>query len=129
MDKNAGYHLGLFIRRLRRWICYLEEKVIQRGYPRWMTKTFIVLVMMVLAGLLIAYAALIAFTIALFILIAFFIANTKYVPDNSDKKGYSNPLKHAHLEGYQDGPDGIGTYVAGGKVSDNDEGLVHPDED
>lgn len=106
---NAGYRLGLFVRRLRAWDSSLVQKAQQRGIPGWVAKIPALLVLVAIVGLLLAGAVFIALFITLLVFIALFMAGAS--------KG-----KSEYLEGYHSsGPEGPGTYVAGKKVSDDDE--------
>lgn len=127
---NTGYRLGLFIRYLHEWAILQEDKATQQGLPRWVTKAIIALIMVAIGGLLVVYATFFVVLIALFMLIAFFIANTKDDIDSSDEQTSLTRKHRPSREGYHtNGPDGAGTYVAGRKISDDDEELTRFNED
>lgn len=132
-EMNAGYRAGLLVRRFRSWVVQMEEKAIRQGLSHRTARTLTVLFIAAVAGLIIVYAPLIAFFIALIVLIASLIASTPYSSDDEDKQTSGSPFTQSHRpprEGFHtNGPDGIGTYVGGRKVSDDDEGLIRPDDD
>jgi hypothetical protein len=112
---TAGYRLGLFVRRVRVWDTRLADAAQRRGIPRRVAKIPALLILVVIAGLLLAGAVFLAGFIMLVLFIGIVI---------SGGLGDKYPLDE-HLEGYHaTGPEGPGTYVAGGKVSDEDEDLV-----
>lgn len=112
---NAGYRLGLLVRRVRAWDAQLADVAQRRGIPRWVAKIPALLILVAIAGLILAGAVFMAG----FILLVLFIGIAL-----SGGLGNKHP-RDEHLEGYHAmGPEGPGTYVAGGKVSSEDEGLV-----
>lgn len=118
---NCGYRIGLLTRHLRAWVIRVEEKAIRRGLSRRTARLFTLLSLMAVAGMIIAWATIIAVLMALAALIVFLIATTPDTPDDGDERAPYNPLKDAHLEGYQSyGPQGPGMYVGGRKVSNYD---------
>lgn len=115
-NRNAGYRLGLFVRRVRVWDARLADNAQKRGIPRWVARIPALLVLAAIAGLLLAGAVLMAGVIVLMLFIGICLAGASKA-QSSDSDEY--------LEGYHAmGPEGPGTYVAGGKVSSEDEGLV-----
>lgn len=111
-NRNAGYRLGLFVHRVRAWDARLVDKAQQRGIPCWVARIPALLVLAAIAGLVLAGAVLLAGFIVLVLFIGIYCASTFTARRHQGQ----------YLEGYQAmGPEGPGTYEAGGKISDNDE--------
>lgn len=106
---NAGYRLGLLVRRLLAWNARLADNAQQRGIPRWIARLPALLVLAVIAGLLITGAVFAAGFLLLVLFLAICLSG-----------GLSGePVQDDYLEGYQAmGPEGPGTYEAGRKISD-----------
>lgn len=116
MKQNFGYRVGTQTRRFMRWLSMWENEMQQWGVPRWVTKMPLYLCIAAAVGLLLAGAFFIVGFLALMAFIAFFLAA---MSRNNDAESSDEYLTGYHAMG----PEGPGTYVAGKKVSDDDEEL------
>jgi hypothetical protein len=108
---NAGYRLGLVIRRVRVWDARLADAAQRRGIPHRVAKIPALLILVVIAGLLLAGAVFLAGFIMLVLLAGVYCASALAAKYDSDD----------YPEGYHAmGPEGPGMYRAGRKISDND---------
>jgi len=116
MKQNLGYRIGMQTRRFVHWFSVWEKEMQQQGVPRWVTKMPLYLCIAATVGLLLVGAFFIAIFLALMVVVAFFLLGMA--------EGVKKGSDHEYLMGYQAmGPEGPGTYVAGKKVSDDDEDL------
>ncbi|MDN8554938.1 DUF3742 family protein [Citrobacter werkmanii] len=111
-NRNAGYRLGLFVRRVRAWDARLIDKAQQRSIPRWVARIPALLVLAAIAGLVLAGAVFLASFIILVLFIGICLAG-------ASKATYSESDESLD-DGYQMGPEGPGFYVDGKKVSNHD---------
>jgi hypothetical protein len=109
---NAGYRLGLFVRRVRVWDARLADAAQRRGIPRRVAKIPALLILVVIAGLLLAGAVLLAGFIMLVLFIGVCLAGTSGVKCSGSDESPE--------DGYTVGPEGPGIYAGGKKISNND---------
>ena len=108
-ENNVGYRLGMRVRHLWTWNRRLAEKVQRRGIPRWVAYVPAFIVLVALAGLLLAGAMLMVGLIILMLFIAIYLFSAANVR-------YSEPDESLD-DGYNIGPGGPGFYVDGKKVN------------
>ncbi|EAA9301189.1 DUF3742 family protein [Salmonella enterica] len=114
-QNSVGYRLGLQARRFMRWFSVQENRLQQRGVPDWLVKFPRYLLIAAVIGLLLIGAFYLALFLALMGFIAWCLSAI-----SSDKITENDE----YLTGYHAmGPEGPGTYVAGRKVSDEDEDI------
>jgi hypothetical protein len=111
-NRNAGYRLGLFVRRVQAWDAWLINKAQQRGIPRWVARIPALLVLAAIAGLLLAGAVFLAGFIVLVLFIGICLAGAS----EAKCSGADESLE----DGYTVGPEGPGIYAGGKKISNND---------
>ncbi|MCX8984238.1 DUF3742 family protein [Citrobacter portucalensis] len=111
-NRNAGYRLGLFVRRVCAWNTRLADNAQKRGIPRWVARIPALLVLGAIAGLLLAGAVFMAGFIVLVLFIGICLAGA-----SEAKCSISNESLE---EGYTVGPEGPGIYVGGKKISNDD---------
>ncbi|WP_336221558.1 DUF3742 family protein [Citrobacter amalonaticus] len=107
-NRNAGYRLGLFVRRVRAWDARLIDKAQQRGIPCWVARIPALLVLAAIAGLLLAGAVFLAGFMMLVLFIGIYCASAF-----TDKHHQDEDLDGGHAVG----PEGPGYYMGGKKVS------------
>ena len=116
MKQNIGYRLGRHTRRFMNWIADKERGLQQRGVPGWLVKLPHYILLAVVAGLLLTGAFYFLFGLAVLAFVVFFLSAVR--------TGMDIPEDDEYLTGYHaKGPQGPGNYVAGKKVSDDDEDL------
>lgn len=111
-NRNAGYRLGLFVRRIRAWDSRLVANALKRGIPRWVARVPALLVLGAIAGLLLAGAVFMAGFIVLVLFIGICLAGASEAKCSISDESLE--------EGYTVGPEGPGIYVGGKKISNDD---------
>ncbi|MCX8967253.1 DUF3742 family protein [Erwinia psidii] len=113
MKQNLGYRIGMQTRRFMRWLSVWENKMHQRGIPRWVTKVPLYLCIAAVVGLLLAGAFFIAFFLALMVFIAWYLkiateGGIALVDDDDEPQDGYNAT----------GPEGPGFYYGGHRIDD-----------
>ncbi|MDN8600322.1 DUF3742 family protein [Citrobacter sp. S2-9] len=118
MKQNMGYRLGKRTRRFMSRISDYERALQQRGAPGWLSKIPRYVLLAVIAGLLLTGAFYLLLFLAIVAFVAFYLSAVR--------TGMDIPGNDEYLSGYHAmGPEGPGMYVAGKKVSDDDEDDAH----
>ncbi|EBZ5771703.1 DUF3742 family protein [Salmonella enterica subsp. enterica serovar Redlands] len=116
MKQNMGYRLGRYVRYFMDRASVGELALQRRGVPCWMAKIPRYLLMVVAAGLLLTGAFYLFMGLVVLAFVVFFLFAVR--------AGTGVPGNDEYLTGYHAmGPEGPGTYVAGKKISDDDENI------
>ncbi|EOF6573558.1 DUF3742 family protein [Salmonella enterica] len=119
MKQNIGYRLGRHVRHFMNGIRAEEWALQQRGVPHWLVKVPRYLLIAVVAGLLLIGAFYLCLFLVVLALVTLFLSGGL-----GDEKAGGYYGTDEYLTGYHAmGPEGPGTYVAGKKVSDEDENI------
>lgn len=124
LHNSLGYKAGRLVVKVRQRAIAWDRKLVQiaanKGFPRWVAKLPLVAFIITIAGLFAVSLFLLASILLMFAVLGFlFVAMANGMAADDEIN-----LELPSLEGYCDGPDGVGEYAGGIRIDKNyDDGY------